>query len=51
VNSYAANLFGYSRKDALKKRINDFMPKIFAEHHDAYLQKFTANRNKSVNTD
>lgn len=34
INSYAANLFGYLRKEGLKKRINDFMPKAFAINHD-----------------
>jgi hypothetical protein len=51
VNNYAANLFGYIRKEAIRKRINDFMPKIFADNHDGYLKKFTGNRNKQVNTD
>jgi hypothetical protein len=51
VNNYAANFFGYIRKEALHKRINDFMPKIFADNHDAYLQRFSANPNKQVNTD
>jgi PAS domain S-box-containing protein len=50
-NTQAGYIFDYPKKDLLKKRINEIMPKLYAVNHDYFLQIFLKNKNKKVNTD
>ena len=51
VNNQASAIFNYSKKDFKTIRVNEIMPKIFAEQHDNYLKVFLQNRTKKINSD
>ena len=51
ANDQVGSIFNYNKRDLIKKKVNDLMPKLFSEHHDNYLFAFMKNRNKKVNTD
>jgi PAS domain S-box-containing protein len=51
VNQQAANVFGYSKTEFKTIKVNDIMPKIFADQHDNYLKVFLQNKTKKVNSD
>ena len=51
ANDQVSSLFNYKKKDLLKKKVNDLMPRLFSDHHDNYLLAFMKNKNKKVNTD
>lgn len=51
VNNQAAILFNYQKQELEKLKVNDLMPRLFAQHHDEFLRVFLNFENKKVNTD
>lgn len=49
TNNLVRDLFGYRRSELLERNVNIIMPKIFAEHHNAVLQRYIASSESKIN--
>ncbi|CAD8126292.1 unnamed protein product [Paramecium sonneborni] len=50
VNMSCCNLFGYMKTEMINRKINIFMPSLYAKFHDNYFEKFMeTNDNKNIN--
>ena len=48
ANSGAEKLFGYERQELMSSNIKMIMPKVFADHHDGFLQSFLDTSRSSI---
>ncbi|CAK66138.1 unnamed protein product (macronuclear) [Paramecium tetraurelia] len=50
LNLSCCNLFGYSKSEMINRKINIFMPNLYAKFHDSYVEHFLqTNDNKNIN--
>lgn len=40
INVNAEKIFGYNKGELLNKKVNDIMPKIYADEHDRVLENY-----------
>jgi PAS domain S-box-containing protein len=50
VNLAAERIFGYNKGELVNRKVNDIMPKLFANHHDKILENYQqTNKTKMMN--